>query len=740
MPIEVTCPGCGKQYSAPESLAGKRLACKNCGSALDVPVGGVRPSIDENSETRSAEPALRDAPRAPVAAQHASSSDTDVDSDDPLASLEPGSKPKPADVAMRYGRGFDFPHSREVDRFLPWALVVGAAVLIGYANISFTQAAQSGARPGKSWLNFLSLLMLAVSYVGIAWPLGLFLMRLGARTLHYRFPSPQKWIAFSIFALPFALHYLIWTLADAWSGYVSGMFVAIGLACGIAWALVRPSKPNTPGTLGFAAGAMVGSILLTLIVLILTNLLVFKILDELKTSYEVPRSPFGPQLAWDVTAPAQPDEKPKPTRTLIADKPADPTSIPATREAVAVAPDSIFNEVPVAHADPTTRAADPEASEENSVAMAVTDEHEPPSMFSDPKLKPDTEPQPEAEDPDALAIADTSGDKVGEFLDVLYPATPSDHMLVIRRRSPTEDGVERWNARTLTKHGEVRFRHEINVRPAYILSPAGDHLVRIVQWPQLAAQVWSFEERKVVRSIELNDGNLGASELIGFIDAERFVVLWRNGSTVGFQILNSKASTVKPRGFGVANFEPSAGNPTLSPDGRYVVLAARSEGEVQLQIYDLTSFKAIKRLRISAFRGRWPVRPSGIAFSPDGSHVAVLFQQDENALVISWKFPSGQPVAEHNYPAGELPEQTGPLPRGRVFDYLAGNNALLIYGQSVLDAAQGGKIADLTVEGGRVQRIIGGETLHVVTSPEDSDLRHLTVLKLKPDRLLKATK
>lgn len=58
MPIDVTCPGCRKTLRAPDTLAGKRVKCPQCGGAIAVPAparaaappagfGGVADLIDE---------------------------------------------------------------------------------------------------------------------------------------------------------------------------------------------------------------------------------------------------------------------------------------------------------------------------------------------------------------------------------------------------------------------------------------------------------------------------------------------------------------------------------------------------------------------------------------------------------------------------------------------------------------------------------------------------------------------
>lgn len=51
MPIPVTCPGCSKNFTAPESAAGKRGECPKCGSRVRVPASdmddGLSSLLDE---------------------------------------------------------------------------------------------------------------------------------------------------------------------------------------------------------------------------------------------------------------------------------------------------------------------------------------------------------------------------------------------------------------------------------------------------------------------------------------------------------------------------------------------------------------------------------------------------------------------------------------------------------------------------------------------------------------------
>ncbi len=70
MPINVTCPHCGRSFLTPDSAAGRKFKCKSCGGALEVPTGGgpavaAGPaSVGATAPAAAAVPALAPAPAA----------------------------------------------------------------------------------------------------------------------------------------------------------------------------------------------------------------------------------------------------------------------------------------------------------------------------------------------------------------------------------------------------------------------------------------------------------------------------------------------------------------------------------------------------------------------------------------------------------------------------------------------------------------------------------------------------
>jgi len=81
MPVSATCPGCGKRLSGPDSAAGHKARCPQCGQVVQFPSAGgaaapgARPSpanaLAEALAQASAEPAAPPAAAEPAAAEPA---------------------------------------------------------------------------------------------------------------------------------------------------------------------------------------------------------------------------------------------------------------------------------------------------------------------------------------------------------------------------------------------------------------------------------------------------------------------------------------------------------------------------------------------------------------------------------------------------------------------------------------------------------------------------------------------
>ncbi len=102
MAIQMSCPGCGKQFTAPDSAAGRKGTCDACGSAIEVPFPPRADPLDELAASVSASAA---SPPATAASPPASASIPPVARVAPVARLAPKAAAGAASGSMAAGLG-----------------------------------------------------------------------------------------------------------------------------------------------------------------------------------------------------------------------------------------------------------------------------------------------------------------------------------------------------------------------------------------------------------------------------------------------------------------------------------------------------------------------------------------------------------------------------------------------------------------------------------------------------------
>jgi ribosomal protein S27E len=64
--LSVSCPSCAKRYAVPDSYAGKKFKCKDCGAVISIP-GGEAPAVEPEEPAAEEEEAPRSSPRRSTA-------------------------------------------------------------------------------------------------------------------------------------------------------------------------------------------------------------------------------------------------------------------------------------------------------------------------------------------------------------------------------------------------------------------------------------------------------------------------------------------------------------------------------------------------------------------------------------------------------------------------------------------------------------------------------------------------
>jgi hypothetical protein len=266
---------------------------------------------------------------------------------------------------------------------------------------------------------------------------------------------------------------------------------------------------------------------------------------------------------------------------------------------------------------------------------------------------------------------------------------------------------------------------------AYALSGDGKSIARIVSFPRLKAAVWSVEKNADVQSFDLNDA-FGQPSLVGFLAADRLAVRWEKGSQHGIEVYNLKAGQ-RGRQIELADIIPGAGSEAVSPDGRLYAVLARFKGAMQLQVYDTVTGGQPRRFLAPGLNNQLGLQPSGVAFSPDRSRVAALFEQGGRAVVVVWQMINGKVSGEHVVPGQIEPPTDGRSRRMRALDWVGGK-ALLVCGTVVMNADTGALVT--TLDAGKVkgQAVTGAATVHLAHGSE-RNIEGVTAVTLDETKL-----
>jgi WD40 repeat protein/dienelactone hydrolase len=237
--------------------------------------------------------------------------------------------------------------------------------------------------------------------------------------------------------------------------------------------------------------------------------------------------------------------------------------------------------------------------------------------------------------------------------------------------------VDVWNVETGEPCGrlpiDLKLQFSEGVRVA--LSPDGRYVAGMKEMPKgtrgTVVGVWSVEEGKCVTDVRMLDAVDRPPDFIEFTGPGRFVAAFRTRSD-GFQVFLASVSESRPHTEFSVETDGDERVFALSPSGAYLAAAAR-EG---LEVYDMGSGQRAGSQPYPAGGERqcW-----GLAFSPDGSELAGLFDAGPSRETVSWDLADGS-VREHLTAPGRWAEQVKPLPGyvGQSLEWLADGRGWLV--------------------------------------------------------------
>lgn len=768
MTVSVQCIHCHKRYNAPASMAGKRVKCKHCARVFEIPADappGVEGSGSkaglkgqdsavgtpagagsrsggklEEAAGKSRAPAGKlGHPSAGFAGKVARSAGT------PTLELAD----QPAQFSMRRPSvPLDFPGAYELDRFAPLFLI-----LVGMGWLAL--AAFTSNQTGLGWVSAVRMVAFFALFLGVTFPLGYWAIRSAGRRKRFSLPSTPGLRALASFALAFALPIAFWQMSQGVGMLVFGACLGAVVACGAVWFLFRIQGPEMSAALGGAAGALAVSVAIAYFTLFGVDH-AFRAAAVRSGTNQLTHSPMG-AIAWDVplgtgeetthkhpvavvpdTATTQPGEGRGATTRATGENvivnvppvevatttPVPTTTPPAEAETSVTKPvesgstKPMTTEVATAQGTPTPRTTAPETAPPETTSQGTVAR---------------TAPAADVTQVTSPLVSKIS--VVGELEEgsrVIFPALAANVVAVVTP-GETEEHVVFFSGNPLVKKGEKTFEVETDVRQRYCLSANGETLARLVSFPKLGVQLWNTFTNREVKVVPLNPAH-GKPDLLGFGANESVVVEWNRESLPDVEVINPRPAAPQTVAFlRLKKFDASPCNPTISPEGRQMAVAAFLEQKGGLYLWDLTTTRdgALRTCPISL--STWGP-PTGIAYGPMSASVAVYFEIKEKGVIYQYR--TGDASVLHEHPYRTLPYPAGATEEfdGRPLDYVDANTWLLM-GRVLIDVETGKVLGELGVETPVAQRVLDRETI-LLQVHDGAGKNRLVQVKLKTDAVV----
>jgi hypothetical protein len=744
-------------------MAGKKIKCRNCGKVFSVPGGGEDELDLSGLQADEAAAGLGDddlmsgtSSGTRAGASHGSRTSGRVGSDPskgiahkrartgdagdiPIAT--PGHDDGPP---RRKSLPFDFPGADVLDNVAPILLIV-----LGLGWLALM--AFNSNNTGVGWVGMLRMGLYVLLYVALAFPLCYAAVKWAAKSARFMLPPSPALRAFGAFALPFAMAFAFWLSGQSAVSLILGTIVGAVIAGAAVWFLFRVQPHEMGNALGGATGAFAASIVASYLVLLGVNMIFSAVMTRADTN-QLSRSPVAPAFAWDVSIKTPGD-------TVKATDGGGRKILIATRSTTDQTTDTAPPEtVPTQPTTTTAPAATQDATTKPITTQAATPVPPPPT---------DTKPPPPVV-PASPFVEQVTPANLGQYSDVLFPATPSNFMAVVKTTAGefTDDVIEIWSVNPPEKTPmQAQFRRDRDAFGGYALSPNGELIARMNAWPALSIQVQSLKDGKVVKEFPVGApaaairagpavapgvapaaavGNTNIT-LIGFATDNALVV--QSIDTRGrdwIEVLNVKAPPAANQrivSFEVARFEKTSGNPSISPNGTKLAFAANVGLESGIAVFDIAQKRGNQLIKTFPVQINPWIKPVGLAWNPTSQSIAAYWDDGSARGVLYNCSLVGDPkfaTKTHLYPIAPYPANLPRTYKGRTFDWLPDGNSWLLFGEHLVDVETGKKLGELAIPTATSQRIVDKEQVAIQSRPPEADAQNaptLSVVKLKPDAI-----
>jgi hypothetical protein len=297
------------------------------------------------------------------------------------------------------------------------------------------------------------------------------------------------------------------------------------------------------------------------------------------------------------------------------------------------------------------------------------------------------------------------------------------------------DQVRVYDLRTLQPLGPA-FPVPTDFGETLVLAPDGRHLAARAKGAHATVEVWSAETGKSVRKIDVDADPKRFAFPVQFVAKDRLLTMCHDarhpdpGQKTVYQVwdVTTGKELVKFETDLVYDWRWGA----ISPGGRYLVVEkTETVTGYQLLAWDLTTGEQVAEVEFQPKAEAWGIG-SGVAFSPDGKELAVVWWQrkpDQWGRVRVFDVATGKKVADHAL--GFAMKSMDSLGKsgisGRALAWLPDGSGWLVHGHLLVDRKTGavtGKLGPEPKLPADVQprRVLGSHVTAVTGSGFDRQL------------------
>jgi hypothetical protein len=732
MSIMVECHSCGRRFQAPPEFVGRRVKCKGCGVVFEVQAPPGLPAPEDAGDDFAS--------LAPLEPSFADQNVENSNADGGPPRIGPRMETRiPAgdhvqDIplyvpAALVGRpnvlNFHYNGAREVDQWLPLGLMIA-----GFAGLGLAASQQE--TNGIAWIAFVRFLIPCLLYVALIYPITLSMVRKAAREMRYQVPPQPKLRVFASYMPAFALTAGLWLAGGGLSvGQIFGAVLGLALSSGALWLLFRLRNEEISTTVAHGAGGFAIGLGISVALILSLNLLAGAIVTQSKAQASLPVSPFGPGLSW--AAPVQAVAiKPKPAPVIAP--PIQPSDASATPPASLVALERDRIPGPIDQViRPLSRAStigivrhannadviepwDTQTWQQLPGTLQLSTPHQGNFVIS-------TDGQSLAwiaEWPrfsvQIWSFTDGSGrpriidlDKSLGEPELIGFITP-DHLLI------------QWLG------GKPKPAQPATVQPAPVgpariesptppLRPLPTRARPVHSTPSLFDSDFQIAPADPVSPTPANTSSDHPDT------GQMLQILSTNGNAIG-QL--TTPTLLSDTGHGSPNFAIS------TAAQRLIVVSKIGDAPALLQ-YDLARGVALPPIKIREIDPSFAAAPTGMAYSNDGKHLAVLYEHGGGAVVLSYDANTETKPQEFDYPSDPFDSAQGDEFTGNAIAWLDPSPFWTIRGRGLVDAQAGIhlKAADFNVPHVIGQRVLDGDRIELITAGNNA--KQITVVTF--DRL-----